>query len=88
MFNLQYFLNYRTCRQVGGPNQPKVDDCLSETDPCTVNINVISTVQTCESMRHHTCHKSTNLSYHSQLGAIQTIHDTLGGREGGSKNVT
>jgi hypothetical protein len=70
MFNVQYFLNYRTCRQVGGPNQPKVDDCLSETDPCTVNINFISTVQTCESMRHHTCQKTQiqiNLYYHSQL---------------------
>jgi hypothetical protein len=43
-------------------------------------LTFISTIQTCESMRHHTCQKSTNLSYHSQLGAIQIIRDTLGGR--------
>jgi hypothetical protein len=31
------FIFFRTCRQLGGPNLPKIDDCLAETDPCNVN---------------------------------------------------
>jgi hypothetical protein len=32
-----FLFYFSTCRQVAGPNLPKIDDCLSETDPCNVS---------------------------------------------------
>ena len=38
LYRLSHFFKFRSCKQIGGPKLPNVDDCLADTDPCNVSI--------------------------------------------------